>query len=395
MKNGSMTKRYDVLIGGGGMAGLGLSIALAKAGFAVAVVDPKKEAGADAFDGRVTALTLRTQRLLANLCVWEAVAPHAEPIRQVLVTDAKPGLAPSPRQLRLDAAARGDDRPFGHIVENRHILAALGSAAAWAGVERIVGAIAALDPGTLEMRAVLENGEILGTLLAVAADGRASRLRGLMGIGAVTRDYHQTAIVVAIRHDKPHGGVACDHFLPAGPFAVLPMTGQRCSLVWSERPAHAQALLELPAAAFDAEIQQRVGNRLGQIHSEPQRWSYRLKLALAREFVGPRFALLGDAAHAIHPLAGQNFNLALEDAAALTEIVSEGVKVGLDPGDPSLLLRYRRRRRPADAAAGLAMDAIDRIFSNDIPPLRLARDLGLAAIDAIGPLRRCLMRVGD
>lgn len=390
-----MANGYDALICGGGLTGLGAATALAGAGFSVALADPILAGRRDgAVDGRVTALTRNTQRAFAAFGIWEALAPAAEPILQVVATDAKPGQPPSPLRLTLDSQSH-DGAPFGYIAENRHIASALADAAQKAGAVFLSAHVESVEARRQAAEVRLSSGETLSVALVVAADGRNSRLRAAMNIGVVTRDYDQTAIVLAIAHDHPHHGVACDHFLPSGPFAVLPMTGQRSALVWSERPAAADRILALPDEAFDAEIQSRVGTRLGTIHAEGKRWSYPLRLMLARSFVGPRFCLVGDAAHVMHPLAGHNFNFGLQDVAALTDILRDGVKIGLDPGDASLLLRYQRRRRPVDVVGTFAMDAVDRIFSNDATPLRGLRDLGLATIDAIGPLRRLFMRVGD
>jgi 2-octaprenyl-6-methoxyphenol hydroxylase len=236
--------------------------------------------------------------------------------------------------------------------------------------------------------ATLANGETVTAKLAIAADGRDSPMRELMGLPVIAWSYAQWGIVATVEHEKPHNGVAYEHFLPAGPFAILPMTGNRSSLVWTEKETLAPAMMQLDAAGFDDEI----GTHLGRATVTGPRWSYPLKFHLARGFVKPRFALAGDAAHGIHPLAGQGFNLGLKDAAALSEIILDAARLGLDIGSLATLQRYERWRRFDSLVMSLAMDGLNRLFSNDIAPLRLLRDVGIGMIDAIGPARRFFMR---
>lgn len=389
-----MDQRFDVLIGGGGLNGLAMAVAMTRAGFAVALIDPVPESDtlAPGFDGRVSALTRASMRLFEHLDVWRHIGAEAQAIEQVLVSDGGAGRPASPLTLLFDAAERGDGAPLGYIAENRTIRAALVAAAA--GITRLTDSIANVAPGAQSVATHLRSGTVVRARLLIAADGRDSALRRLMGIGKIGWEYGQSGIVACVHHEKPHQGVAYEHFLPPGPFAVLPMTGNRCSLVWTEKTRDAERLMALPQEAFEAEIAARFGPHLGKVAAASARWCYPLRLTLARAFIGKRFALIGDAAHAIHPLAGQNFNLGLKDVAALAEIAREADAIGLDIGSDAVLQRYQRRRRPDGVGAGFTMDAINRIFSNDIPPLRLARDLGLATADAIGPLRRLLMRMG-
>jgi 2-octaprenyl-6-methoxyphenol hydroxylase len=386
----------DIIIGGGGMVGLTLGVALARGGFDVVVADPIPQAAAlDAkFDGRVSALSYATVRMFGALGVWERLAPDAQPIHDILVTDGKLGGEPSPFSLHFDSAEIGADS-LGHIVENRHIRAGLFAVAATLPNLRFV-APAALsnleeDAGTA-IRATLANGETIDASLAVAADGRDSPMRELMGLKVVQWSYPQWGIVATVEHEKPHDGVAYEHFLPSGPFAILPMKGNRSSLVWTEQEALAPAMMKLDAEGFDGEIARRFGNHLGATKAAGPRWSYPLKFHLARGFVAPRFALAGDSAHGIHPIAGQGLNLGLKDAAALTEVLLDAARFGRDIGALDVLQKYERWRRFDSFALSVATDGLNRLFSNDLAPVRALRDLGMGIVDAIGPARRFFMR---
>lgn len=384
----------DVVIGGGGMVGLTLGLALAQGGLKVVVVDPlpKDTVTGAAFDGRVSALAYAAVRMYRQLGVWQHLEAEAQPIEDILVTDAAPGRAPSPFSLHFDGAEAGT--PLGHIAENRHIRAALFAAAeAMPGLSLVAPAsLNELSAGRRDAAARLSDGTTLRARLVVAADGRDSALRERIGIGSVGWDYPQTGIVATVAHERPHRGVAYEHFLPAGPFAILPMTGNRSSLVWTERASLAPAMMTLDEDAFDAEIAKRFGAHLGQVRATGPRWSYPLKFHLAREYVRPRFALAGDAAHAIHPIAGQGLNLGLKDAAALAESVLDAARLGLDIGAMDALKRYERWRRFDSFTLAFATDALTRLFSNDVEPVRLLRDLGMGIVDRIGPARRFFMR---
>jgi 2-octaprenyl-6-methoxyphenol hydroxylase len=389
-----VTKDIDVVIGGGGMVGLALGIALAKGGLQVVVADPVPEMGAlgAGFDGRVSALAFASVRMFKALGIWEKLAGHAQPIDDILVTDAKLGGAPSPFSLHFDHRELG--APLGYIAENRHIRQALFAASRTAPSLKLVApaALVALAADANGVKASLANGSSVRARLAVAADGRASPIRALMGIGVVSWSYPQSGIVATVRHARPHKGVAYEHFLPSGPFAILPLTGNRSSLVWTERQDLAPAMMALPKAAFDAEIARRFGAHLGETQSEELRWSYPLRFHLARSYVKGRFALAGDAAHGIHPIAGQGLNLGLKDAAALADVVLDAAALGLDIGGLDVLSRYERWRRFDSFTLAMATDGLNRLFSNDIAPLRLARDLGMGIVDRIGPVRRFFMR---
>jgi len=389
-----MSGDCDMIIGGGGMVGLTLGIALARGGMKVTVVDPmpKAAATAPAFDGRVSALAYAAVRMYRALGAWAYLEEHAQPIEDILVTDGAPGRTPSPFSLHFDSAETGT--PLGHIVENRHIRMALFAVAESEPHLTLVApaSLADLRVGPNAITAHLDTGEEIDARLAVAADGRESRMREQMGIGVVGWNYPQTGIVATVEHDKPHHGVAYEHFLPSGPFAILPMTGNRSSLVWTERESLAPRLLRLPEEEFNAEIAQRFGTHLGTTRSAGPRWSYPLKFHLARGYVRERFALVGDSAHGIHPIAGQGLNLGLKDAAALAETVLDTARLGLDFGTLDSLRRYERWRRFDSFTLAAATDLLTRLFSNDIEPLRIVRDFGMGIVDRIGPARRFFMR---
>ena len=387
--------RCDIVIGGGGMVGLTLAIALAKGGLSVVVADPMPQAAAlDAkFDGRVSALAYATVRMFGALGVWQHLAPDAQPINDILVTDGRLNGEPSPFSLHFDSAEVGSPS-LGHIVENRHIRAGLFAVSATLPNLRFVAPAALTDLETTAhgITATLANGETVQAALAVAADGRESPMRDLMGLQVISWAYPQWGIVATVEHERPHNGVAYEHFLPSGPFAILPMTGNRSSLVWTEDEKLAPAMMKLSAEDFDAEIARRFGTHLGATKAAGPRWFYPLKFHLARGFVKPRFALAGDSAHGIHPIAGQGLNLGLKDAAALTDVLLDAARLGLDIGTLDVLQKYERWRRFDSFALSVATDGLNRLFSNDIAPIRALRDLGMGIVDSIGPARRFFMR---
>jgi 2-octaprenyl-6-methoxyphenol hydroxylase len=388
-------KRFDVLISGGGMVGLPLGLALAQGGLKTVIADaaPPAKVLDPGFDGRVSALAYASVRMLTALGVWERLAPDAQPIREILVSDGQAGKPASPFSLHFDAQEVGAEA-LGHIAENRHIRAALYRAVETSPNLELM-APAAVKSLTVEGAgavARLDNGEEISATLAIAADGRESMLRSQMGIQIIGWSYPQTGIVATVEHEQPHNGVAYEHFLPSGPFAILPMIGNRSSLVWTEAKAKAPALLALDEAGFNEELARRFGGHLGKTRAAGPRWSYPLSFHLARDFVRPRFALAGDCAHGIHPIAGQGLNLGLKDAAALAEVLLDAGRLGRDIGALDTLKRYERWRRFDSFALAASTDALNRLFSNDIAPLRHLRDLGLGIVDSIGPARRFFMR---
>lgn len=388
-------KHADVLISGAGMVGLPLGLALAQGGFKTVIADtgPPAKILDPNFDGRVSALAYASVRMLTALGVWKLLSLHAQPIREILVTDGQTGKPASPFSLHFDAQEVGADS-LGHIAENRHIRAALYQAVdACPNLELLApAAVTSLSVEAAGAVATLANGEEISAPLVIAADGRDSPLRNQMGVQIVGWSYPQTGIVATVEHERPHNGVAYEHFLPSGPFAILPMTKNRSSLVWTEDKRKAPALLALDEAGFNAELAQRFGAHLGKTRAAGPRWSYPLSFHLARDFVRPRFALAGDCAHGIHPIAGQGLNLGLKDAAALAEVLLDAARLGRDIGALDTLKRYERWRRFDSFALAASTDALNRLFSNDIAPLRHLRDLGLGIVDSIGPARRFFMR---
>jgi 2-octaprenyl-6-methoxyphenol hydroxylase len=397
---------FDAVVAGGGLAGGLAALALARGGFDVALVDAQTPGHlrADAFDGRTTALAYASIRVFKRLGVWEAAANEAEPIRDILVTDGRRASALSkgalsPFHLHFDSAELGEDEPLGCIVENRVLRAALLDAVAREPRIRFLApacVVAAKDEGPAA-RVELADGRIIRARIVVAADGKASPLRRAAGIGARAWSYRQAGIVVTVAHERDHQGVAQEFFLASGPFAILPMTRAadgrwRSSLVWTEREDAAPAYLALAPDAFDAEINARFGDYLGPVRALDPRWSYPLSFHFSRRFVAPRLALIGDAARAIHPIAGQGFNLGVKDVAALADAVSKAASLGLDIGSAGVLEDYERWRRFDSAALAFGTDALNRLFSNDIAPLRLIRSAGMAAAGAAAPMRRFFMR---
>lgn len=392
-----MRREFDAIIVGGGLSGGLAALALADCGADVAVIDQIDPATvrAEAFDGRTTALAYASARVFRRLGVWDAIGPLAEKILDILVTDGRRGArAPAASRLHFDSRRLENGEPLGYIVENRVLRAAIFDAIAAADRVTLYAPERASDAefGGAAAMLTLSSGELLAAPLIVAADGRHSALRRQAGIRASAWDYDQVGIVATVAHERAHHGVAYEHFLPPGPFAILPMTGDRSSLVWTESAAAAPAYLALDDSRFEAAVAERFGDFLGAIRIDGPRWSYPLTFHLAHRFFAPRLALIGDAAHAIHPIAGQGFNLAIKDIAALADVVDDARSLGLDIGSPGTLETYERWRRFDSAGLAFGTDAINRLFSNDFGLLRAARGLGLAAVNAIDPLRTLFMR---
>jgi 2-octaprenyl-6-methoxyphenol hydroxylase len=383
------TADADAAIVGGGMVGLALAAALGSAGIRIAVVDrePPAELTAPAFDGRVSAIAMASQRLLDTVGVWRHVA-EAQPILDIRVAEGD-----SPLFVHYDHREVGD-QPFGHMVENRLLRLALLARLKELPNVRLIAPIGVkgMEAGPGLARLGLSDGQTLRAPLVVSAEGRRSLLREQAGIACVAWDYEQFGIVVTVGHEHDHRGVAIERFLPAGPFAMLPMCGRRSSLVWTEPSERAGPLLKLPAAEFAAEMGRRFGDHLGRLEIQGPRWSYPLSLHLAERYVDRRLALVGDSAHGIHPIAGQGLNLGFRDVAALAEVVVDAMRLGLDAGAGEVLERYQRWRRVDSLVLAATTDGLNRLFSNDIAPLKLARNLGLGAVNRIGPLKRFFMR---
>jgi 2-octaprenyl-6-methoxyphenol hydroxylase len=383
-------QNYDVLIIGGGMAGLILAAALGSAGVFTAVIEPlaPEKLLDTGFDGRATAIAAGSRNALASIGAWQRMDAAAEDILEIRVSDGH-----SPLFLHYDHADL-DDGPLGHIVENRVIRSALlERVTELSSVKLFFGRrVQSLDREGQFAKAFLGNGETLVAPLAIATDGRGSPTRKAADINVRQWRYPQTGIVCTVQHQHPHHGVAQEKFLPAGPFAILPMTKQRSSIVWTEKAALAPSLLELPDREFAEELKIRFGDYLGDLKIVGPKFSYPIGLLHAEDYVAPRLALAGDAAHAIHPIAGQGLNIGIRDAAALAEIVVDALRLGLDPGSINVLENYERWRRIDNTMMIAATDGLNRVFSNDVGPIKFARDVGLAAVNRTPPLKRLFMR---
>ena len=396
------TERYDIIIAGAGLSGAAFALAAAQAGLKVVLVDPQPFSAqlAPTFDGRSTAVAFSTFRMLDALGLGQSLRPHACRMDHILVTDGRrPGAASrsaSPAFLRFDAdeiGGRTGGEPLGYMVENRRIRVALAEAVTAAGIEvRAPSSVASVQTDVGKATVTLADGATLIASLVVGAEGRGSTVRRAAGIDTVGWAYGQSGVVATVRLGRDHGNVAHEYFLPSGPFAILPLTDQRASLVWTETTRRAEALRDASDAAFQSHLMRRFGDFLEDVTVEGPRFVYPLSLSLAEKIVAPRIALIGDAAHGVHPVAGQGLNMGLKDAAALAEVLAEAARLGEDIGAETVLERYARWRRFDTAALAAGFDAFVRLFSNDIAPVRIARDLGMAAVNRIGPLRRAFMQ---
>ena len=377
------------------MTGLTLGCALAGAGVSVLLVDREDPAGqiATGYDGRASAIAHASARAMQGIGLWPLLDDGAQPILDIRVADGHPMRGVSPLFLHYDHRDVGDE-PFGYIIENRRIRAALQEFSAGLPDLTVLAPaeVETLDRGPHRVEARLADGRVLRAALAVAADGRFSKTREQAGIKVTGFRYNQTSIVCTVRHERSHAGVAVELFLPGGPFAMLPMTENRSNVVWSERADLAPTYLALDDAAFMDELHRRFGDWLGAIELTGPRFSYPLGLQHAERYADQRLVLVGDAAHAIHPIAGQGLNMGLRDVAALAELIVDRRRLGLDIAAPDLLARYTRWRRFDNILLAGVTDGLNRLFSNDLPPLRLARDVGLAAVDRLPPVKRFLMR---
>ncbi|HEX2114790.1 MAG TPA: UbiH/UbiF/VisC/COQ6 family ubiquinone biosynthesis hydroxylase [Alphaproteobacteria bacterium] len=393
----------DVVVLGGGLVGLSTAVALGQAGLSVVVVDREKPAvaAADPFDGRGSAIAWGSAQALRGIGLWPLLEGRAAPIEEIRVTDGESLLF-----LHYDHREVGGN-PLGYIVENRFIRRALYARIAALETVTLLAPMQAIGVERSNARAsvTLADGRRIRARLVIAADGRESPTRRAAGIGVMRWSYRQTAIVCSIRHRKPHRGVAHERFLAAGPFAVLPLpdseSGEhRSSIVWTERDELAPAMLALNDTEFAEEIALRFGDSLGEIGVAGPRWAYPLSLLQADRYTDLRLALVGDAAHVIHPIAGQGLNLGLRDVAAIAECIVDAHRLGLDVGATDALERYARWRRFDNLTLLAVTDGLVRLFSTDMAPVRLARDLGLAAVQRLPGLKRFFMRhamgvVGD
>jgi len=389
----SSRQRTEVAVGGAGFAGLALAIALRQAlgaPFAVTVIDPML-AHAQSKDPRASAIAAAARRLFEAIDVWDAVAPNAQPILDMVVTDSKLDDAVRPTFLTFGGDVE-EGEPFAHMVENRHLVDALATKARDLGVNLRAGAVAGFENAGNGVDVSLADGEVISARLLVGADGAHSLIRERAGIANHGWSYDQSAIVTTVAHEREHNGRADEHFLPAGPFAILPLTGKRCSIVWTENTREAQRIVALPDDEFHKELEKRFGLQLGELKVIGPRRAFPLGLFTARTFIGERLALIGDAAHIIHPIAGQGLNMGLRDVAALAEAIADAARLGLDPGGPDVLERYQRWRRFDTMTMGIATDGLNRLFSNHSDVLRLARDIGLGLVERMPALKRMFIR---
>ena len=390
-----MTFDHDISIVGGGLAGPALALALADAGFRVCVIDRlpntvRQDAG---FDGRAYALALSSVRLLKGIGIWPMVANHAQPMLEIKVTDGRAGEGPAPWMMHFDHAEI-EEGAMGQMVEDRHLRRAI--------LDRLNASdrithlseqeVIAQSPDANGITLTLASGQTVTSRMVVGADGRASGTAQRAGISRTGWGYGQTAVVCAVEHEKPHGGVAHQFFMPNGPLAILPLTENRSSIVWSETDTRAAMLAQLPDDAFLDELRPAFGSFLGQIGLAGQRFTYPLNLTLADSMIGERLALIGDAAHGVHPIAGQGLNAGLRDVAALADVLMDARRTGQDVGGPQVLQRYQQWRRFDTATLAIATDTFNRLFSNDNPLLRAARDVGMGVVNAIPGLRRGFVR---
>ncbi len=394
----------DVAIAGGGLAGLTLGLALHQAGLSVCVVDalPLESRTAPEFDGRASALAYTSWRMLDSVGAAAHMDGKVQRIEDILIVDGrpydgvKPG-GPGRDQLHFDRreiSPDDDGEPLGWMAENRWTRIALAKAADDVGLtvfapER-VSHMGEGKPGRARLH--LDSGKAIDAQLVVACDGKFSRLREQAGIRTMGREYGQKGVVLSVEHELPHEGVAYEYFMPAGPFAILPLPGNRSSLVWTERSAAADALKAMDDAHFQEALEARFGDFLGWVKPDSPRWTYPLGLKVSETFIADRLALVGDAARAIHPIAGQGFNLGVRDSAALAETIVEAKRAGLDLGARASLQPYERWRKTDTAALSIGTDFFNTLFSNDHASVRLARGLGLSMVDKIPPARQFFMR---
>ncbi|HVV60942.1 MAG TPA: ubiquinone biosynthesis hydroxylase [Pseudolabrys sp.] len=386
-------KRAEVVIGGAGFAGLALGIALRQGlgdSFSVVVADPAL-ASERSRDMRATAIAAAARRLFETIGAWDAVADNAQPILDMVVTDSKLDDAVRPTFLTFGGDVEPGE-PFAHMIENRHLVDALVAKAKEHGVELRAAKVAGFENSARSADVRLSDGDEISARLLVGADGARSAIREQAGIATHGWNYDQSAIVTTVAHERDHNGRAEEHFLPAGPFAILPLKGRRSSIVWTETAREAERLIALPDGEFHAELEKRFGLHLGDIEIAGPRRAFPLGLFTARAFVATRLALVGDAAHIIHPIAGQGLNMGLRDVAALAEVIADAARLGLDPGAPDVLERYQRWRRFDTMTMGVATDGLNRLFSNHSDVLRLVRDIGLGMVERVPALKRVFIR---
>jgi 2-octaprenyl-6-methoxyphenol hydroxylase len=386
-----MSAQRSIVIGGGAFAGLALALRQGLGTEVPILVADPAFGGRPSRDPRATAIVAACRRLFDAIGVWQDVADETQPILDMVITDSK--LEDATRPVFLTFAGHVEPgEPFAHMVENRYLIDALTKRAEAAGIDLRPTAVTSYDSRPDGVGVTLADGSLIDASLLVAADGARSKLRERAGIATHGWDYDQAGIVVTVGHERDHHGRAEEHFLPAGPFAVLPLKGKRSSLVWTEKRAEAARLVDLGETEFLPELEQRFGLHLGEIKALDKPRAFPLSYFVARSFIGERLALVGDAAHVIHPIAGQGLNLGLKDVAALAEVVVDAARLGIDLGQADVLDRYQRWRRFDTMAMGLATNSLNFLFSNKSTLLRAVRDIGLGLVDRAPPLKEMLIR---
>ncbi len=381
----------DIVIVGGGLNGPALAIGLAQIGLHVTIIDtlPAPTRKMQDFDGRSYALAHASMRLLRGLGLWDMVADNTQPMLEIKVTDGKAGEGPSPWMLHFDHAEI-EEGPMGYMCEDRHLRLALLDAMDES--DRITQLNGETVVSQSDGAVTLASGKTVQAKLIIGADGRSSGTAERAGIKRTGWGYGQTAVVCAVEHEKPHNGIAHQFFMPSGPLAILPLTGNRCSIVWSETDARAQEIMAMDDACFLDALRPAFGDFLGEIALTGKRFSYPLGLTIAQRFIADRVALIGDAAHGVHPIAGQGLNAGLRDVAALVDVLSDAKARGEDIGNSAVLARYEQWRRFDTATLAIATDTFNRLFSNDNPLLRAVRDAGMGLVNAAPGLRRTFIR---
>lgn len=379
----------DVLIAGGGGVGLALALSLHQASsgaLRIAIAEPHPNRATPR--GRAYAIAAATRAFLDRLGLWPRLAADAQPIRSMRITDSRVQDPVRPAWLSFD----GGEPPLAHILDEADLIGALREAAAAAAIPILPAGVASFSAGLARLDVALSDGRALRAALIAAADGARSPTRALADLPTIGWDYKQFGLVATVAHERDHQGEAVQHFLPNGPFAILPMTGRRSSIVWTEEQTTAETMLALHPDDLKEELDRRFGAELGAMELQTPLASFPLRFQMARRFVGDRVALIGDAAHVVHPLAGQGLNLGLEDAEALSRRIIDAARLGLDAGDQSALAAYERDRRAAAVAMGVTTDLLNRLFSNDATSTRLMRDFGLGVVDRLPSLKDFFMR---
>ncbi len=388
-----MASERSIVIGGGAFAGLALALALRQGlgqDIPIVVADPAF-ANRPSRDPRATAIVAACRRLFEVIGAWGDVADRAQPILDMVITDSKLDDATRPVFLTFGGDVEPGE-PFAHMVENRDLIDALVRRAEASGIDLRATAVTSFDARPDGISVTLGDGSVIEAGLLVGADGARSKLRERAGIVTHGWDYDQSGIVVTVSHERDHHGRAEEHFLPAGPFASLPLTGKRSSLVWTETRAEAARIVALDADEFHCELEQRFGLQLGEVKALDKPRAFPLSYFVARSFIGERLALIGDAAHVIHPIAGQGLNMGLKDVAALAEVIVDAARLGIDFGQTDVLERYQRWRRFDTMAMGVATNSLNLLFSNKSTLLRTVRDIGLGLVDRAPPLKNMFIR---